>query len=102
MYTYKIQGYLYHRVEPIRNTAGITPQYAQIYYYDASTQLQTRCHIFKDLWEEIVSQIQSILLEFNPFVKVFQMAQNLPSENLTVKIHTDGSKPEMRRYNAAS
>ncbi|XP_078440260.1 uncharacterized protein LOC144710388 [Wolffia australiana] len=73
VYTYRIQGAVYHQISnALLPPIGHAPSFAQIYIYDTDYQIERRCSIFPDLHRSILEKIQHCLHVANPFVTQFQ------------------------------
>ncbi|XP_078435043.1 uncharacterized protein LOC144706046 [Wolffia australiana] len=73
VYTYRIQGAVYHQISnALLPPAGHAPSFAQIYIYDTDYQIERRCSIFPDLHHRILEKIHYCLNVANPFVSQFQ------------------------------
>ncbi|XP_078433142.1 uncharacterized protein LOC144704557 isoform X2 [Wolffia australiana] len=73
IYTYRIQGGVYHHIsKALLPPVGEAPCFAQIYIYDTDYQIDRRISIFPDLHRCILEKIHHCLREVNPFVRQFQ------------------------------
>ncbi|XP_078431629.1 uncharacterized protein LOC144703317 [Wolffia australiana] len=73
VYTYRIQGAVYHQISnALLPPVGHAPSFAQIYIYNTDYQIERRCSIFPDLHRSILEKIQHCLHVANPFVTQFQ------------------------------
>ena len=75
VYTFRIQGALYHRIGGLKPKEDTTlPAFAQIYFYDTNMnkQLQRRQEIFPHLDPNMLQILQNMLYTIpNPFVHKF-------------------------------
>ncbi|XP_078431140.1 uncharacterized protein LOC144702973 [Wolffia australiana] len=68
IYTYRIQGGVYHHISnTLLPPIGQAPCFAQIYMYDTDYQIERRISIFPDLHRCILEKIHHCLREANPF-----------------------------------
>ena len=102
-YVLRLHGELYHNHGALLPNDGAPPAYAQLYIYDPAMALQQRMQRNAELSPTVMSDLQEMLLECNPFVNLYrQAAQRLRDQGqnnniqarLTYKSHTDP-----RRYN---
>ncbi len=105
VYTFRIQGALYHRIGGLMPSDQTEPQFAQIYFYDTNldNQLNRRTEIFPNLNVNILKALQDELHEINPFVRLFTNARNCVKNesdlsDMQLIIHNTHSK-DMRQYN---
>jgi hypothetical protein len=105
VYTFRIQGELYHQIGELMPKDYQKPSFAQIYFYntDLDNQLEWRKQIFSELNSVMLKELQAELHEKNPFVKSFTNAVNRAKEiskdsNMRLIIHNTHGK-DMRQYN---
>src|ERR1044072_8217289 len=105
VYTFQLQGALYHQIgelEPRVNRN--TPKFAQIYFHDTDLdkQLQIRSSFMTDLNPETLKNLQLMLYQINPFVKVYMtVGEKYRDDNpptIKLYIHNTHGK-DMRQYN---
>uniref|UniRef100_A0A8D9B6V4 Helitron helicase-like domain-containing protein n=1 Tax=Cacopsylla melanoneura TaxID=428564 RepID=A0A8D9B6V4_9HEMI len=91
--TYKVQGQVYHRIGSLIPASGVDPQFLQIYFMgNSAEELQARLGINGgNLSPDIVSRLQSMLHEYNPYVRELKAAvgSNVGSSDYQVVIHAD-------------
>jgi hypothetical protein len=103
-YVFKLHGELRHNHGSLIPNEGQTPSYAQLYFYEPDVAFQHRHERNKDrVNATTLSALQEIMLEFNPFVRIYKQAMTRLRDQpitpqlqvrLTYKAHTDP-----RRYN---
>jgi PIF1-like helicase/Helitron helicase-like domain at N-terminus/Helicase len=102
-YTFRIQGALCHRIGTLLPPEGRQPAFAQLYVFDTNFEDQaTRRHsIMQDLCIETIRDIQRLLLDVNPFAKVFRMAaEYVPTaQNARIVIRENIHGLDYRRFN---
>jgi hypothetical protein len=82
VYTYSIQGALYHMVGPLEAAEDEVPRFAQIYFIDEAQQADVRnSHFRGSLAPEILSELQAIVREHNPFLSQFKYALEVLRES---------------------
>ncbi|XP_040385740.1 uncharacterized protein LOC102722064 isoform X3 [Oryza brachyantha] len=82
-YVFRINGVVHHRIGSLIPAAGQRPEYAQLYIYDTSHELQNRLNIFDrtdntgDVPDPaIVQELISMLDQCNPLVQQFRLARD--------------------------
>ncbi|WVZ59158.1 hypothetical protein U9M48_009350, partial [Paspalum notatum var. saurae] len=80
-YVFRINGVVHHRIGSLIPPSGRRPEYAQLYIYDTSNEVQNRLDIFSDEGQgqpdpQIVSALIDMLNENNPLVQKFRMARD--------------------------
>ena len=100
--SYKIQGELYHQLGPLQPEEGRRPLYSQLYIYDPTEALAYREGNNPATCPEIMSLLQRVLLQNNPFVPVYEQAKAL-TENVVLpeyRLRLDFLRAmDRRRYN---
>lgn len=72
VYTYRIQGAVYHRISKgLIPNDGDDASFAQIYIYDTDYQTDRRMQLYPDLDRGIMQTLQSVLARDNPHVRQF-------------------------------
>uniref|UniRef100_A0A182N6N5 ATP-dependent DNA helicase n=1 Tax=Anopheles dirus TaxID=7168 RepID=A0A182N6N5_9DIPT len=107
VYNYRIQGALCHRIGSLTPLPGHTPQFAQLYFYDSSSEEQrdasidARVEYNRALNRAIVSTLHSIVERHNPLAAIFHHAYERmnPENNLQLRIHARMQNVDQRRYN---
>jgi hypothetical protein len=72
VYTFKIQGAMYHRMGPLCPTDGVQPKFAQIYFFDTENELQNRLNVANKLNKGTLSKLQNMMHLFNPLYHQFK------------------------------
>ena len=73
-YDLKLHGELYHKHSPLIPDEGSEGSYAQLYIYDAEDALDQRVSRNCSLSSNVMSDLQEMLLEHNPFVIIYRQA----------------------------
>ena len=110
VYTFRIQGGVYHMVGDLEPGEGEVPSFAQIYFMDDAQQAATRNHHFHGaLAPEILAELQALMGEYNPFLGQFKYALEILRETpgsvaVQLTIHPDKvpDGAHARVYNAPS
>lgn len=106
IYTFQIQGALYHRIGGLMPKEKLLSVFAQIYFYDSDMdkQLERRQEIFPHLNSDMLNALQTELYNIeNPFVHNFITAgeqarsRNDITDMRLVIHHTHGK--DMKQYN---
>ncbi|CAG8745237.1 12057_t:CDS:2, partial [Cetraspora pellucida] len=71
VYTFRIYGEVYHRIDAFSFDPESQPQFAQIYIYDTDHELQNRINIMPGLDSTILADLQQMLHDINPYANVF-------------------------------
>ncbi|XP_049293325.1 uncharacterized protein LOC125769003 isoform X1 [Anopheles funestus] len=109
IYNYRIQGALCHRIGSFAALPGRSPSFAQLYFYDPSSEdqyasmLNQRTTMFGgELDRNILSIVQRVLTTHNPLAALFSYAYERMSvrDDLRIRLHTRVSLIDQRRYNA--
>ncbi|VDI62821.1 Hypothetical predicted protein [Mytilus galloprovincialis] len=99
-YTFRISGSVYHRIGQLFPEPGKDPKFAQIYIYDTDNELANRLLWNSDLDKDILTDLQTMMHECNPFVHTFKHAADVmkTNENFQLILTSDTTK-DSRRYN---
>ncbi|XP_058766767.1 uncharacterized protein LOC131640386 [Vicia villosa] len=76
--TLRIQGQTCHRIGSLLPPQGGKLKFAQLYIYDTENEVENRMHGLRNkeiIDPAVVNQLSSMLYEFNPHAKSFQMAR---------------------------
>jgi len=98
IYTFKVHGQIYHRLDQLR-PGKKGPCHMQLYFYDTNETLSQRIKRSPHLDSNLIRAILQIL-ENNPYVRVFRSVgqmQNL--DELKIELNTSVFV-DQRRYNA--
>ena len=99
-YTFRISGSVYHRIGHVFPEEGKTPKFAQIYIHDPENKLANRKAWNRDLDSQILTNLQQLLHECNPFVNSFKHAAETMKKHANAQlILTADSTKDSRRYN---
>jgi hypothetical protein len=98
-YSYRINGTINHFISDIIPHDS-KPKFAQIYIFDPQEQLQIRNECSKNLLnQEILENLQSIIQQKNPFVKLFKQAYEISKEQINpVRIVLKHTKKNDKTY----
>ena len=107
VYTFRIDGEMYHRIGTLLSNFETPSQFAQIYIYDTDHELQNRSNATPNfnLDSTILAELQQMLHDINPYVNIFRQAGNLLKQNplLDLKlVITNNRTKDSRRYNTPS
>jgi hypothetical protein len=102
VYTFKIQGAIYHRMGALLPQPNCKPNFAQIYFHDNASELENRLAIMKSLDAIVTLQLQSMIRAHNPYFAVFQnmieLSKLSPMQHMRLVLKAD-SGFDNRRYN---
>ena len=100
IYTFRVHGALYHRLDNlVPGSQG--PRHMQLYFYDTedADALAHRVRRSPDLDINLVRVILGILAK-NPYVQTFNRVGSIPNlDNYMIELNTNVT-PDQRRYNA--
>jgi hypothetical protein len=97
IYTFRVQGALYHRLDHlVPGSQG--PRHLQLYFYDTEdATLAHRARRSPDLDINIIKNILTIL-EGNPYVQTFNRLGSIPNlDDYVIELNTNVT-PDQRRY----
>ncbi|KAF8400055.1 hypothetical protein HHK36_015930 [Tetracentron sinense] len=92
-YTFRINGENYHRIGALLPSSGHNPKFAQLYVYDTEYEIRNRINAVVDTNNtsqydvSIVSGLQRMLDNINPYVRVFRMARDILAKDETLNFH---------------
>nr|XP_027071785.1 uncharacterized protein LOC113696591 [Coffea arabica] len=66
IYTFRVQGQIYHFVNPLKPSTGEKASNLQLYFYDTEHEMQNRMALSSKFKESIVQQLKSVL-DDNPY-----------------------------------
>ena len=70
-YCFRINGQVYHAISQLQTSSGEAPKFPQIYLYDGSEQVNAQSEIFKHLRTDVVNDLQVMIWDMNPYVKLY-------------------------------
>lgn len=97
MPTYKVQGQVYHRIGSLLPESSENASFLQIYFVgDEEKETSLRCKKIPTVKSGLISQLQTMLHEYNPYIKDFKTTiENVQeSEDFKVVINTDRKPSE--------
>jgi hypothetical protein len=98
VYTFKAQGQIYHKLDPLM-PGGKGPRHMQLYFYDTDNSIPHRIKRSPHLDAELIRKILKIL-QNNPYVQTFRSLGTLQNlQDYTIALNTKISV-DQRRYNA--
>ncbi|KAF8397618.1 hypothetical protein HHK36_016538 [Tetracentron sinense] len=92
-YTFRINGENYHRIGALLPSSGQKPKFAQLYVYDTEHEIRNRINavVEKNSTSQydvsIVSGLQTMLDNINPYVRVFRMARDALAKDEALNFH---------------
>jgi hypothetical protein len=102
VYTYRIQGALYHRIGSLLPAAGEQPKFSQLYFHDTENETANRLAVLGGLDETVLNILQQILHSHNNILQTFKQAiqqmQGQPIADLKLVLRDDVGG-DRRRYN---
>jgi hypothetical protein len=81
VYSFRIHGEIYHSIGTLLPNNEDYPQFAQIYIYDTDNELQNRMNIMPNLDPNILTELQQMLNDVNPYVETFRQASDMLRSN---------------------
>lgn len=72
-YCFRVRGNVNHRGADICEE---DPKFGNVYLLDPDEQLATRLNVFDNVNQQLLKQLQSMLIETNPLVNVYQQLTN--------------------------
>jgi len=105
VYTFRIQGQLYHQIGSLLPPPGKEPAFSQIYIYDSNPMHQARQRMSyypNSLNIDTVLCLQTMLQRYNPYIEMFLTAHERLLENSNLSLHIkllELSSYDSRRYN---
>jgi len=96
IYTFRVQGSLYHRLDHlVPGSKG--PRHMQLYFYDTDDTLAHRTRRSPDLDINLIRNILRILAD-NPYVQTFKRVGAIPNlDDYVIELNTNVT-PDQRRY----
>jgi hypothetical protein len=103
LYSFRIQGELYHKIGSLCPAEGQHPQFAQLYIHDTKCEHQN-CHaVMASLDPTTLNRLLTMMYNINPYVEMFKMARDMMATegvpmDLKLCLITSRTK-DARRYN---
>jgi hypothetical protein len=103
LYSFRIQGELYHKIGSLCPTEGQQPQFTQLYIHDTKCEHQN-CHaVMPSLDQTTLDRLFTMMYNINPYVEVFKMARDMMAtegvpRDLKLRLIASRTK-DARRYN---
>jgi hypothetical protein len=77
LYSFRIQGELYHKIGSMCLAKGQHPHFAQLYIHDTENERQNRHVIMPLLDQKTLDQLLTMMYNINPYVEVFKMVRDM-------------------------
>ena len=68
-YCFRISGHVYHSISQMLPEPGKVPSFSQIYIYDQENELDNRLRVFNHLDRDLLSELQDMIKEVNPYAQ---------------------------------
>jgi hypothetical protein len=78
---------MYHQIGLLLPQHDVQPRFCQLYIYDTINQLKHRQNIMPTFDPDILHELQTLLLEVNPYAQTFKSIRDLVSNNPTQALH---------------
>lgn len=78
IYTFRVQGQMYHYINPLIPPEGQRAKNLQLYFFDTYHKTVNRLSISSRFRENLILKIEEIL-KLNPYSAFFRCLQNLPN-----------------------
>jgi len=103
LYSFHIQGELYHKIRSLCPAEGQQPQFTQLYIHDTKREHQNRHVVMPSLDPTTLDRLLTMMYNINPYVKVFKMARDMMATkgdpmDLKLRLIAFRTK-DARRYN---
>ncbi|RKP15711.1 hypothetical protein ROZALSC1DRAFT_18472, partial [Rozella allomycis CSF55] len=98
IYTFRIQGQLYHQIGSLTPMNDDPAKFAQIYFYDSQAQNERRLQIFPTLDPFVCNTIGDLLHRINPYVMQFKHLREIQAPEICLQLKANSSM-DLRRYN---
>jgi hypothetical protein len=106
LYSFRIQGELYHKYGSLCPTEGQQPQFAQLYIYDTKHEHQNHHAVMPLLDPTTLDRLLTMMYNINPYVEVFKMARDMMAIKgapMDLKLCLIASRrKDARRYNVST
>ncbi len=90
LYSFRIQGQLYHKIRSLCPAEGQRPQFAQLYIHDTKREHQNRHAVMPSLDPKTLDRLLTMMYNINPYVEVFKMARDMMATEgapMDLKLH---------------
>jgi hypothetical protein len=77
LYSFRIQGELYHKIRSLCLVEGQRPQFAQLYIHDTKCEHQNRHVVMPSLDPTTLNRLLTMMYNINPYVEMFKMARDM-------------------------
>jgi hypothetical protein len=77
LYSFRIQGELYHKIGSMCLAKGHRPQFAQLYIHDTNNKHQNRHAVMPSLDLITLNWLLTMMYNINPYVEVFKMPRDM-------------------------
>lgn len=100
IHQFRISGGIHHLMGSLLPEPGETPAFGQLFIIDEEEQLRLRSNLFAGLDPVILRELQSMLMQHNPYVQFFRQAaeSSRDAPNVLIRMRGDNT-PDPRRYN---
>jgi hypothetical protein len=103
LYSFHIQGELYHKIRSLCLVEGQRPQFAHLYIHDTENERQNQHAIMPSLDPMTLDWLLTMMYNINPYLEVFKMAKDMMATegaptDLKLRFIASRTK-DARRYN---
>jgi hypothetical protein len=103
LYSFRIQGELYHKIGSLCPVERQRPQFAQLYIHDTKREHQNRHAVMPSLDATTLDRLLTMMYNINPYVEVFKMAKDMMATKgvpMDLKLRLIASRTkDAHRYN---
>jgi hypothetical protein len=103
LYSFRIQGELYHKIGSLCPTEGQRPQFAQLYIHDTKHEHQNHHAVMPSLEPTTLDRLLTMMYNINPYVEMFKMARDMMATEgapMDLKLRLIASRTkDARQYN---
>uniref|UniRef100_A0A8D9E7B6 OTU domain-containing protein n=1 Tax=Cacopsylla melanoneura TaxID=428564 RepID=A0A8D9E7B6_9HEMI len=93
MPTFKVQGQVYHRIGSLLPPPELQPAFLQIYFVgDDEKETDIRCQNFPATKPYLVRQLQTMLHQYNPYIREFKIALESTPIDVQFKVVIQANK----------
>jgi hypothetical protein len=105
LYSFRIQGELYHKIGSLCPAEGQRPQFAQLYIHNTENERQNR-HVVMLLDSMTLDRLLTMMYNINSYVEVFKMAKDMMATegvptNMKLRLIASRTK-DACRYNVST